>query len=126
MPNDDVHEKHMLDAAQNASRDADGLVAKIATAGITAVVAVAALAETAPDKLVFAGFFFASSLIAALLSIRISADAIAWDAEHESRPAFWYGVVKFLNYVAVSLLIVAVVLVALSVSAVAIPEPAST
>ena len=113
---------HLLSAAENASRDTDSLVSKIATAGITATLAIAGLAGAAPASLVAAGFFFAGSLIVSLVSMRVSADALRLHAsKYPERPSRTYLAIVVANYLALALLVIAVMLAAFAVSSVAVP-----
>ncbi len=118
--NDRDYVEHLWLVTDNASRDADSLVAKIATAGVTASLAIAAFADKAPDTLVWGGFLFAAALIVSLLSLRLSAGAVRKYAETGRRPETVFRVIIFMDWFAVGALAIAVVLIAFAVSDVGI------
>jgi small-conductance mechanosensitive channel len=68
---------HVRDASHQASQDFDALVAKLGTAGLTVAVAVAGFTDAARwGFLIASGIAFALAMGCALLSIRLSADAL--------------------------------------------------
>ncbi len=99
----------LLEAGENASRDADELLAKIATAGIGAILVLVQLEHGPTPVLSASGILFGAGLIAALLSVRLSADALHKFANEERRPERMFLWVRVLNYVALATVIAATV-----------------
>lgn len=120
------YEVHVLGAAHQASQDFDAWVLKLGTAGFTLVLGVAALVETDSfTNLAWAGGLFAASLVAGLLSLRLSADGLRELAEHPERDATdikQFDAVTAFNWVAFLTLSAAFVMLAVFVSMDAMPR----
>lgn len=72
---------HIRSAAETASRDFDGLVAKLGTAGLTLAGAATLYLEGNTDVLAVTAGAFAASTLSSLIAGRLSADALRHLAE---------------------------------------------
>jgi uncharacterized membrane protein YdcZ (DUF606 family) len=121
----DSFDNHLLDAGHRASKDFDAWVLKLGTAGMTLVLGVAALVNMERlGNLILAGGLFSGSLVAGLLSLRLSADGLKRMSEDDSLttkdvPQFTW--VTGLNWVAFITLSLAFVMLAVFVGFDAIP-----
>lgn len=109
---DAEYKKHLLEAAHQASQDYDAWILKLGTAGITLVTGVAALTDAKSwILLIWAGVLFAGSLLAGLISIRLSADGLHRQASGTPyEEVTQYKTTKYLNWVAAVLLTTAYIL----------------
>lgn len=107
---------HFRDAAENASRDADQLVAKLATAGLTVSVAVAGLVDDASIRgLGWAATGFGLAAIVSVVNQRLGADTlrklcertyeVGARAARESLSRH-FAVLQVLNWLSVGLIVV--------------------
>ena len=121
----DKYDDLILHAGHQASQDFDAWVLKLGTAGMTLVLGVAALIETKSfGNLVWAGGLFAGSLVAGLLSLRLSADGLRKQAENPDADTdiSEFKWVTRLNWVAFATLSAAFVMLAVFVGVDAIPK----
>lgn len=118
------YELHLLDAGHQSSRDFDAWILKLGTAGITLVTAVAVLVDAGSWwRLVWSGGLFAGSLLAGLMSQRLSADGIR---EMQSGSQYddvgVFNWVKWLNWGAAVLMFAAYIFLALQLGESSIRE----
>lgn len=102
---------HYLAAAENAARDADALVAKLSTAGLTVVAGIAGLSETGHSSLGVAAVAFAFAAIVSLANQRLGADLLRrlWEKTYQLRSSVearnqmnpWFVFSLVLNWTAV-------------------------
>lgn len=107
--------EHFRAAAENASRDADQLIAKLATAGLTVSVAVAGLVDDASVRgLGWAAAGFGLAAIVSVVNQRLGADTLrrlcerAYDVgarEARESLARHFAVLQFLNWLSVVLIV---------------------
>ena len=122
----DPFTSHILNAGYQASQDFDAWVLKLGTAGMTLVIAIAGLVNT--DRftyLIVAGGLFSASLVAGLLSLRLSADGLRRKAEDKTLwvPDMWqFKWVRGLNWFAAGALSAAFAMLALFIWLDAIPQ----
>jgi hypothetical protein len=118
-------ENHILNAGHQASQDFDAWVLKLGTAGMTLVLGVAALVTTESfTNLIWAGGLFSGSLVAGLLSLRLSADGLRRMSEtpHLKTKDVWqFQLVTKLNWAAFVTLSSAFVMLAVFVGLDAMP-----
>ncbi|HEX6219597.1 MAG TPA: hypothetical protein VF115_00740 [Acidimicrobiia bacterium] len=116
----------ILRAGHQASQDFDAWVLRLGTAGFTLVLGVAAIVKTEDfSLLVGSGSMFAASLVAGLLSLRLSADGhrVLSESENKRVGDLWqFQWVTVLNWVAFVTLSAAFILLAMFLKYDAMPN----